>query len=464
MQANSLTVRLVAGAALWSLIALAGVWLVLSSLFRDSAERAFDARLIVVLETLVAGADVRPDGQLRLQSTLGDPRFDQALSGWYWQIEGPRGVGAPTGPDMRSRSLWDRVIEAPERRFRGDLARGTMDGPDGQRLRVIARDIILPGSDLPFAFTVAGDSIELDREIARFNRLLGSALLALGVGLVLGIIVLVRVGLAPLRRVSRALNAIRAGRAARLEGQFPSEIEPLAAELNALVEHNAALLERARRHVGNLAHALKTPISVLTNEAQAMDTPGRDALLKQLANMRAQVDHHLSRARMAAAGGLLTSRTNVVPVLGDLERTLKRIYAERSIATSIDAPEGLSFRGEQEDFEEMAGNLMDNAFKWARAAIRVTAAPAENVGGAALVLTIEDDGPGLSEDAIRMVLKRGMRLDESVPGSGLGLSIVRDIAELYGGTLTLGRSALGGLSAQLRLPGADALPPARVAA
>lgn len=455
IETNSLAFRLVAGAALWSLVSLAGVGVVLSSLFRDSAERAFDARLLVFSDTLIAGSDVRPDGQLAMTAALGDPRFDQALSGWYWQIEGPRGVGAPAGPDMRSRSLWDNILTAPLRHGPGTIGRGDLNGPDGQRLRAVSRDIRLPGSGLPFVFTVAGDRGELEREVSRFNQLLVWSLLGLGLGLIVAIVVLIRIGIAPLRRVSEALADIRSGKADRLEGSFPSEIQPLADELNALVAHNATLLERARRHVGNIAHALKTPISVLMNEANGPAAPSVDVLRKQLGIMRAQVDHYLSRARMAAATGLISSRTSVASVVNDLARTLKRIYSERDLDYVVETPETIIFRGEQEDLEEMAGNLMDNASKWAKGQVVITAAIENASGGPVLSLVIEDDGPGLTPSQIQ-VLRRGTRLDESVPGSGLGLSIVREISELYGGTLVLDRSQrLGGLRAELRLPAGE---------
>lgn len=453
---RSLTVRLALGAAVWSVISLVAVGLILSSLFRGTVERAFDARLDVFLRGLVRASEVGPTGQLVMTTlSLGDPRFDQALSGWYWQIEGPHGVNSPPGPDARSHSLWEGTLPAPKRAAPGQIARADIEGPDGQSLRVIAQDVMLPGSGLPFVFTVAGDRAEMQAEISRFERLLAWSLSGLCLGLILAIVTLVRFGLEPLRRVRQALAAIRSGKADRLRGDFPSEIQPLADELNALVEHNASLLERARRHVGNLAHALKTPISVLTNEAEAQGGPHAEALKKQLAIMRGQVDHHLARARMAATGGLLTSRTLVGSVVGDLARTLKRIYGTRGLEIEIDAPASLAFRGETEDFEELAGNLMDNACKWAKSRVRVTAVLEEKVGGARMRLTVEDDGPGLSPEAVAKVAKRGMRLDESVPGSGLGLSIVRDLAELYGGALKLERSDLGGLKAELILPAAE---------
>jgi signal transduction histidine kinase len=454
---RSLTVRLAVSAALWSIVSLAAVGIILSSLFRGTVERALDERLDVFLRALVRASEVGPSGELVMSTTsLGDPRFDQALSGWYWQIEGPHGVDSPSGPDARSRSLWEGALRPPAPTMPGMVARAYVEGPAGQSLRIAAQDVILPGSGLPFVFAVAGDRSEMQSEIDRFERLLSWSLTALCAGLILAIGTLLRFGLAPLRRVSEALADIRSGKADRLEGVFPSEIQPLADELNALVLHNAALLERARRHVGNLAHALKTPISVLTNEAAAVEGPSAESLKKQLTIMRGQVDHHLARARMAATGGLLTSRTPVAQVLGDLARTLKRIYGERGLEIDVDAPANLAFRGEAEDFEELAGNLMDNACKWARTRVRVTAALEDGLGGARLHLLVEDDGPGISAEELKIVTKRGMRLDETVPGSGLGLSIVRDLATLYGSTLGLEKSSdLGGLRCELRLPAAE---------
>ena len=248
------------------------------------------------------------------------------------------------------------------------------------------------------------------------------------------VLVQVRFGLEPLRRMGRALGAIRGGATARLEGAFPAEIEPLAAELNALLDHNEALVERARTHVGNLAHGLKTPLSVLTNEAGRSQGPLAELVGRQVALMRRQVDHHLARARAIATGSILGARTDVLPVLRDLERTLERIYADKALAIELACPPELAFRGARQDLEEMLGNLLDNACKWAAAsvAVRVEAAPEQ-----VLQIAIEDDGPGLPASRRAEVLERGRRLDEQVPGTGLGLAIVADLAQLYGGRLVL---------------------------
>ncbi len=260
------------------------------------------------------------------------------------------------------------------------------------------------------------------------------------------------VGLLPLRRVSEALARIREGKARRLEGHFPAEIAPLASELNSLIEHCAEVVGRARTHVSNLAHFLKTPLSVLSSEASAQPGPLADAVLRQVTTMRRQVDHYLARARAAGAVDALGNRTPVKPVLDDLARVLSRIHRDRGLEIVVDCPTSLAFRGERQDIEEMAGNLIDNACKWAAKRVEVTARRAQ---GAQLELRIGDDGPGLDPQERTHVGQRGERLDEGVPGTGLGLAIVNDIAKLYGGALTLDQSALGGLEACLALPAID---------
>ena len=242
------------------------------------------------------------------------------------------------------------------------------------------------------------------------------------------------------------------------DGEFPAEIEPLAEELNGLLEGNREVLERARTHVGNLAHALKTPLSVLTNEARMHDGPFGETVDRMARQMREQIDHHLARARMAASANVLGAHTPVEPVLERIVLALERIYEDQGISIELDCPDEAGFRGEAQDLEEVAGNLLDNACKWAKARVRMTVIPDAAMRKARpfLCLRVEDDGPGLPEGARNAVLKRGARLDETKPGSGLGLSIVTEIAELYGGELKFETSALGGLRADLYLPSAAA--------
>ena len=415
----------------------------MSALFGDAVRNIFDERLSVLLEGVVAGTERRDDGRLDLKLQLGEPRFDQPFSGWYWQIHDGETV------IRRSSSLWVQALDLPLPDE--ELVAADVPGPSGQRLRVLIRPIVLPGRTEPYWYAIAGDESELRGPKGRFDQLLALALGMLFAGVLAAILIQVRFGLQPLTRIQRALSAIRSGESQRLEGNYPTEIQPLARELNALIDHSETLIERAQTHVGNLAHGLKTPLSVLANEARRADTTFGKLVDRQTNLMREQVEHHLARARAAATSNILGARSEVLPVLQDLRRALTRIYAERGIEIDVDCPDDLTFRGARHDLEEMLGNLMDNACKWAESRVRVRCEKKE----ATFVLTIEDDGDGLLEDQRKEVLKRGHRLDESVPGTGLGLSIVVDLASLYNGKLELGEAKLGGLAAMLILPMTD---------
>jgi signal transduction histidine kinase len=452
---NSLSARLIAAAAVWTVIGLVVGGFLLAGVFRSSVESDFDARLKFDLDGMIAAAEPGPAGQVSLQGRFTDPRFERVYSGWYWQIS-PDQKSASINDTQISRSLWDHTIKITDQKHRNDSDWGNGTGPEGQHLRVVSQHIEFPVTDTPqkndtrsYRFIVAGDSQQIDAEIARFDSTLIWSFALLGLGLLSGIFVQVRVGLIPLRRVRNALARIRDGEARKLDGNFPAEIAPLATELNGLIEHNAEVVARARTHVSNLAHFLKTPLSVITTEASAQHGPLSDAVMKQVTTMRRQIDHYLARARAAGSVNTLGSRTDVEPVLDDLARVLRRIHAERNIAIAAVTAPRLVFRGERQDLEEMSGNLIDNACKWARSRVEVSATRAQ---GPMLQIVIGDDGPGLSLEELARVGERGERLDENVPGSGLGLAIVRDVAKLYGGSLSLGRSSLGGLEARLLLP------------
>lgn len=455
MRSDSLAFRLVAGAALWSAIALVAGGLILSAIFRNSVERSFDSRLNVLLHSLIATTEVNEQGEIVRQGGLSETRFDLAYSGWYWQIwpVAPR-------PALRSRSLFDQSLDLSpaEKVERNQYGLKIFDtqGPENQPLRVVERRVTLPGYDVPVSFAVAGDRSEMNAEIQGFNTWVFIAMGAMGAGLLVALLIQVRFGLRPLERVRNSLAQIRSGRATQLEGEFPAEIQPLADELNGLLDGNREVLERARTHVGNLAHALKTPLSVLTNEARTHDGPLGETVTRMTRQMREQIDHHLARARMAASANVLGAHTPVEPVLERISLALERIYQEQGIAIELDCPDDAGFRGEGQDLEEVAGNLLDNACKWAKSRVRVTVIPdaATRKARPFFCLRVEDDGPGLPEEARAAVLKRGTRLDESKPGSGLGLSIVTEIAELYGGELKLESSPLGGLRAEIYLPAA----------
>jgi len=428
---------------------------VLSGIFRGAVQESLDDRLFFDLDGLIAAAEVDAPEHVTLQGRFADPRFERVFSGWYWQIE-PDMPQLTESQPQTSRSLWDQTL------MPANLAAGANNslwgyakGPDGQRMRVVERLIALPRTaegredTQTFRFIVASDLTEMDADVARFNRTMAWSFAAFSLGLLAAIAIQVRVGLMPLRRVSEALARIREGRARQLEGKFPSEIAPLASELNGLIAHSAEVVGRARAHVANLAHFLKTPLTVLANEASAANGPLAETVSRQVTSMRRQVDHYLARARAAGALDVLGSRTELAPVLNDLARVLKRMHPDKDLCIEVGVTPGLAFRGEREDLEEMAGNLVDNACKWARGRISVEA---RALDGGRFSLAVEDDGPGLTPQERARAMQRGERFDETVPGTGLGLAIVRDIAKLYGGNITLGESALGGLAARLELP------------
>ena len=442
---NSLSFRLAAGAALWITAALVVAGLVLSGLFRDYVERGFEQQLAMQLDRLSSVSEVGPGGAIELKRLFSDPRFEKPYSGWYWQVAGR------DRPLLRSRSLWDRVlviegdVEATDTPWRSDEM-----GPEDQHLWVLRRAVTFPGAGGVFQIAIAADISEMHAAIARFTETLALSLAVLGLGLIAAVIIQVRYGLLPLVRLRDGLAAVRSGRATRLAGPFPDEVTPLAEDLNALLDHNASVVERARTHVGNLAHALKTPLSVVGNAAAGESGALAETARQQVAAMSDQIDHHLSRARTVAAGRVLGARTGVSTVAEELRRTLSHIYEDRRIKLTVNGEADLVFLGERQDLQEMLGNLMDNACKWAASEVCVTL----ELGDGRLRLRVEDDGPGLPASARALAFKRGQRSDEAVPGSGLGLAIVRDVAELYGGGVTLHEATLGGFGATLDLPAA----------
>ncbi len=457
MRGSSLATRLFLSATAWVVVILLITGVVLSSVYRQASERAFDRRLNLYLRTLVAEVatpDEPPDRQFQ---SLGEPLFELPLSGWYWQIAR---TDSGKNEARASRSLWDKKLPKLEDQgvevTAAGVRQGYVDGPEGQNLRMVERPVDL-GADGKFLVTVAGDASEIFEETRAFDYYLAGTFVALSIGLLLTTIFQVRFGLAPLKRISDSIADIRSGRAERLIGEFPVEIAPLARETNALIDANRAIVERARTHVGNLAHAIKTPLSVIVNEAVAH---GRDPfalkVLEQADVMRDQVAHHLERARIAARLTIVGTVTEVAPVIEALRRTMEKIHRDRGIAIDVDASDQAKFRGERQDLEEMAGNLVDNACKWAESRVFIEVL-VQRIGdadsGPMLHIIVDDDGRGLSAAERAKVSRRGQRLDESKPGSGLGLSIVVDLAALYGGSLTLGSAPIGGLRAELVLPG-----------
>jgi len=456
MRANSLALRLFLWATGWTVVILIITGIALSTLYRHAVERAFDRRLDVYLRTLVADVASPEEGSDKFPQSIGEPLFELPLSGWYWQVTR---LDTKTAEVHSSRSLWDSNLPrlaADKSVAAAEYRQGYAQGPEDQNLRIVERNIDL-GSDGRYLIAVAGDASEIDDETNSFDRAIGITFAALTMALLLTTALQVRFGLAPLTRISEGLAEIRSGRAERLQGEFPVEIAPLARETNALIDANREIVERARTHVGNLAHALKTPLSVIVNEAAARgNDPLAYKVLEQTDIMRDQVARQLERARLAARSSVLGALVDVPPVVTALARTMEKLYRERDIAIDLDVPDHARFRGEQQDLEEMVGNLVDNGCKWAqsRVAIEVMAdRPAADGAKPRVRIIVDDDGPGLSPAEREQVALRGQRLDETKPGSGLGLSIVVELAGLYGGVLTLGTAPIGGLRAELALPG-----------
>jgi signal transduction histidine kinase len=443
---KSLTFRLIVGASLLCGATLLAAYVLLTTLFDLHLRAGVDADLVDRLDDLAAGLETLPDGGFVMARAPDVPKYDRQLSGQYWQVE------VDGQPPIRSRSLWDARLPAGVADSElGQISLREIKGPRSERLRLAQRSLQFQQPDVRVTFSVAADLAPALAAARQFSRILGVALALLGIGLVSALVLQVRVGLRPLDEVKAALAAIRAGNVKRLSDDAPTEIAPLARELNALLDHHGSLIDRARGHAGDLAHALKTPLAVLRNEMENEAIPDRKLALDQVDAMTEAVQHHLARAQAVGGARLLGVRADAAHAVEALARTLPRM-SDRNIEVEIDlAAKPLWFAGEAQDLSELLGNLLDNACKWAAGKVRIAAARVED----RLRIEIGDDGPGIAAEQRAHALRRGGRLDEHKPGSGLGLTIALDLATLYGGSLTLGRSPLGGLNVQLDLPAAD---------
>lgn len=452
MLRDSLQMRLLAGTLAWIVVSIAVAGWGLDGLFRRHVERQFDAELKTHLDQLTANLVFDEKGEPSLSAPLSDPRLSRPFSGLYWQIDRVDGGGRPLQAGLlRSRSLWDSVLAVPpDAPDDGAVHRHRITGPEGSRLGGLERMLFPAGRpDQPLRLIVAADEALMNEPAERFGGMLWLALAILGAGLTVAAVVQVLIGMAPLRRLHSALSAVRGGRSQKLQGRFPVEIRPLVQEFNTVLGQNAEVVARARTQSGNLAHALKTPLSVLANAAAAEDSELARLVGEQVETARRQVECHLRRARVAATVGVPGMRTPVTPALQGLVKVMRRVHAERELELRIfPAAENLAFHGEEQDLHEMLGNLLDNACKWARRRIEVRATEE----GGQLSITVDDDGKGLSVKHREAMLQRGTRADEQVAGSGLGLAIVDELARLYGGEVTLADSPLGGLQVRLRLP------------
>lgn len=450
---RSLSFRVVAFSSVWAVLALIVIATVISTLFRQASERGFQSLLSAHLFNLVSSVDVTDDGFLTGTPNLGDLRFVQPESGWYWAV---MPVTDNLQGQLSSPSMTGTVPAMPTATVPFDdqfQRRYFTEGLAGERLEVIETEFVLDDQNHVARFRMMGNRTELEDEIGAFEGQLYTYLVLFGLGMIAINAVAIFLGLNPLGKVSRSLARIREGSAQRLDGSFPTEIAPLAAETNALIESNRRIVERSRTQVGNLAHSLKTPLAVIQNEGRTIGD-GKGALIAEQASlMRDQVEHYLQRARMAAQRDSVVFRTPVAETLERMVRVTRKLSPDKELLLALPEEE-IVFSGEREDLEEIVGNLLENAMKWAdgKARIGVAELDGEDDNTAQLFgLTVEDDGPGFPEDKAREAVKRGRRLDESKPGTGLGLSIVADLVSEYGGTLILSRSDLGGLKVAITL-------------
>ena len=454
IEGRSLVWRLVRSAAYWAVPALLFTAFSLIWFYRASTYKIFDDPLVNTIQTLIAFVETDPaNNKIMLSRQPNDDSYQRALSGRYWMI-GTVQENGQLDPIMGSPSLYGATLVLPLRdaeKIRtnpGDIVRSTAVGPDQEPLRLAAQAVILPGMDKPVVIVAAADRRSAVQAVRQFSLIALGLMSILALGLAAAILMQVRLGLKPLFDLRGRVADVRQGRASSVTGKYPKEIKPLADELNTLIGHNREVVEYARTHVGNLAHALKTPLAVLVNEVGDKDTAFAGVVKRQSDIMNKQVDHHLRRARAAARGQSIGEKTPLAETISSLTRTLQRIFRDKDLDIQVDIDETLVFRGAKRDLEEMAGNLLDNACKWTKSRINVSAQSLEGQ----IKLMVDDDGPGLPAEQYEEVLKRGARLDEATPGSGFGLSIVNDLAKAYKGSLQLDKSPMGGLRTILIMP------------
>ncbi|MEM7779786.1 MAG: HAMP domain-containing sensor histidine kinase [Pseudomonadota bacterium] len=440
-------------AAGWIIVLLLVGGIALERTLTTQVESNFDEQLEYQLTSMISSAEIDSFGEVWFYRSLDDQRFLEPASGLYWQISGDGYEPYP------SRSLWDRTLEvsAQNQQVAGEAG----DGFDsqvriynsnqfaGEPLRIAERSIILPGSETRWTFAVASAREEMDGQIQQVRSILIWSFAVLGLGLIVMALLQIRYGLSPLRRVEAAISKLRTTGDNRITEPLPTEVQPLVEEVNALLEHTERQAEEARTHAGNLAHALKTPLTVLTNAATARDPNLNHAVFRETKTMQRHVDHHLARARAVGRRAVGQARTNARQCAEAVRRAVERLYpnGRLDIAGAKDAPVAV----ERQDLDEILGNLIENAAKYGGGSVFVTVD--HEPGSPQCRIWIEDDGMGIPEEERNRIFARGARLDTGKPGTGLGLAIVRDVAEIYGGSVTLGESEdLGGLLVDLRLP------------
>ena len=444
---NSLAVRLFLSATIWIILTLFAAGFLLSDLNKKSNLAAFDDRLNLLLETLIGASRVDSSDGITVVSPIGDPRFSQPYSGWYWQINS----GSKTL--SRSRSMWDQVFTSDKRLIGGrsqfiDNVSSDKDQRviEKKELHVVERKISFPGISSPLVFLVSGDTEEYKDNIDEFDRTLSTTLIVLGVGLMIAVYLQVNYGLLPLNKIKQALFKIRNGDEKKLKDQYPLEVQPLATEINDLLNHNEKIVDRAKTHVGNLAHVLKTPLAVISNEVNESDK----VLKNQIIVMRKHIDRYLKKAHLDSVGKATKEKIDIVKLTKKMLNIFDKLYPNKKITLNHSIKSAFIFSS-LEDMEEVIGNLIENACKYGNSKIFIEI---RNINEEELIFIVSDDGIGLPIEEMNKVFARGFRLDEQKPGTGLGLNIVKDIVETYyKGEVKLRKSEkLGGLEVRIKLP------------
>lgn len=444
---NSLALRLFLSASVWILLTLISGGLLLSDIFRESTEKAFDDKLNLFMETLIGSSKIDSTESITVVNPLGDPRFFQPYSGWYWQIN----KGSQTL--VRSRSMWDQVLTLDKRLIggRAQFINSNLQEKKNkkivtsQKLNIVQREISFPGFDDPLTFMISGDTEEFEKNIMQFNNILVSSLAILGFGLLLSVYLQVKYGLLPLKKIKNSLFKIRNGDAKKLEDNYPTEVSPLASEINILLEHNEKIVQRAKTHVGNLAHALKTPLTIISNHINATND---QSLKPQVELINKNIDRYLNKARSSATGNIVKSKIDVDIVTKKIIKIFRKIYPNLQI-NLISIDKNLLIPGNSDDLDEILGNLLENACKWTNEVVELKVL---KFSDRSIKFTISDDGPGLPKHRRAEVFARGFRLDEQTPGTGLGLNIVKDTVEQYSGKVWLSESIFNGLEVNVILP------------
>ena len=445
---NSLAVRLFLSATIWIIFTLVSAGLLLSDLNEKSNFNAFDDRLNLLLETLIGASRVDSSDGITVVSTIGDPRFFQPYSGWYWQVNNE------SKTLVRSRSMWDQVFTSDKRIIggRSQFINSVNDNNERKnfietkKLHIIERNISFPGIEGPITFIVSGDTEEYQLNIKKFDNTLSVILFILGAGLMIAVFLQVKFGLLPLNKIKASLFKVRNGDEEKLKESYPLEVQPLATEINELLDHNAKIIDRAKTHVGNLAHVLKTPLAVISNEIKTDD----NIMNNQVLLMKRHIDRYLKKAHLESVGASSKEKINIIELTKKMISIFNKLYPQVKIKLNKKIEEAFVF-GSMDDLEEVIGNIIENACKYGRNQIEVEV---KIIKENSLQLIISDDGSGLSQEQMNKVFARGFRIDEQKPGTGLGLNIVKDIVETYmKGQVDLQKSKrLGGLEVTIFLP------------